>query len=288
MAVGALGGGSDDTPLWISLSLPSAAVLGLFGWAQLDAGLPTRVTSLSLVLCATVFIYGVDRWRDRARPSGAWLGIGAGLLVVELWLVLSWWPYAHGARWTSVAILAVGQLGASGYAGFGEKGKGLKHVPGMKALVVASAVSVACVGMLDAFGPKPDPWGWWSQRETWSRALFILALAGCNAQLFDLRDVARDARSGVPSAAVLWGVHKARVIAGCWLVVGVAASLLALGWGASLGAYLSRVVGMLLGLWLVWDSRRSSFAARYFLTLDGALVVPWLVAWLLCGCGAAG
>lgn len=276
------GAGSDDAPLGIALGLPCAAVFALFAWASEDLTRVIAGPAGALVLLATLLVYGVDRWRDRGRPRGWWRLAGWCTLLLELVVLVWWWTGATGVRWASLLFFGGGQLLAMSYAGMGGQGRGLKYLPGSKALVVSAGVSVAGVGMLDAFSWGPDPWLWWGRREVWSSTLFILGVAGANALLFDLRDLDRDAKAGVPSLPVLWGARSTRWIAASWLVSAGLLSLFWIGPNPGWGALASRGAGVLLGLGQIFSRREPRShprsALRYFLTLDGALVVPWFVA----------
>lgn len=278
---------SDDAPLGVALGLPCLAVFSLYAWVQQEQSLSAHGWAEALLISATLLIYGVDRWKDRGRPPGPWLLSGMLLLGLQLAVLVHWWLNAGGDRIGSLLFFLIGQSLAISYAGFGPQGKGLKHLPAAKGVVVALAVGVACAGMGDAFGPAPDPIAWWSQARVLSCACFVIAIAGCNAQLFDLRDLEADRAQGVPSTAVLWGAGVARGLAGVWLLLGIGLSLWLLGGQAPLAGFASRIAGLCLGLWQLWDSRRPGFASRYFLTLDGALVVPWLVALIFRGLAAS-
>lgn len=262
--------------------------MGLFAWAGLTvdpscagvlypAGpMGGRLVAL-LVLLASVLVYGTDRWRDGASRSPAWIVMGLAILGLEIVTMAMWWAQAQAPTWSSIVFYTGGQILALGYAGVGAQGKGLKHLPGSKALVVALAVSLACVGMHDAFSSAPDPLAWWGRAEVQSAAAFVLGVAGCNALLFDLRDVDRDAREGVPSLPVLWGRTRALYGAALWLVGWVVASMVWPDSNLDGPGWWSRVAGLGLGLGQVLWRYRGPRASRYFLTLDGALVVPWLV-----------
>lgn len=153
----------------------------------------------------------------------------------------------------------------------------MKHLPGLKAIVVAVAVSVACVGMVDAFGSNPDPLVFWGRAEVQSAAAYLLALTGCNAQLFDLRDLDRDAASGVPSAAVLLGRTRAKGLAAAWLLGWCMLSVY-LGAPFDCAGWVSRGVGLGLGLFQIWRMPYRIGASGYFFALDGALLLPLLVS----------
>lgn len=278
---------SDQAPLWVALGLPCAAVMGLFAWVGLSVtpslpGLPLAEAkgpglAAILVLLASALVYGTDRWRDSQSRSWGWIAGGVTIAGLEILMLSLWWSRAEAPSWISIAFYAGGQLLALSYAGVGAQGKGLKHLPGGKALVVAVAVSVACVGMHDAFSSAPALQGWWGRAEVQSAAAFVLGVSGCNALLFDLRDLDRDARAGVPSLPVLWGRERALYGAGLWLAAWVLVSMVWPGVELETGDWWSRAAGLGAGLWQVGRRYQGPVASRYFLTLDGALVVPWLV-----------
>lgn len=271
---------SDDAPLAIALGLPCSAVLGLFLWVHLDLGRPLSWASALLVLTATLVVYGVDRWRDRPVRGPSWRYWGIWLLFLQLALLCYWWVQAEQGRIFSLLFFCGGQLLALGHAGLGQQRRGLKHLPGAKAGVVALAVSLACVGMVDAFGRRPDPIAFWRQGEVLSASAFLLALTGCNAQLFDVRDLDRDARAKVPSAAVLLGQPRAKLLAGAWLL-GFAGLSVVLAQDLDLAGWASRGVGVCVGLLQIGCVPFRRGASAYFWVLDGALVLPLAVAWLI-------
>lgn len=268
---------SDDAPLLVALGLPCAAVGALFAWVHLDLGQAMAWPSCALVFAATLTIYGLDRWRDRGPGSKGWGWLVPLLILVQVGLLRSWWQRLSGSPWASLGFFCGGQALALGYAGIGVKGRGLKHLPGAKAIVVALGVSLACVGMVDAFSSHPAPLTFWGRGQVQSAAAYLLAITGCNAQLFDLRDLDRDAEAGVPSAAVLLGRRRAKFFAASWLLFwcglsfALADRLEIAGWG-------SRVLGIYLGLLQIWASPFQLGASGYFLALDGALILPWLLA----------
>lgn len=271
---------SDDAPLVIALGLPCAAVIGLFAWVHLDLGHPMSGVGGALVLLATATVYGLDRWRDREAGPGGWRWIAAFLVLAQAWLLRGWWVNAPPGRLLSLLFFCLGQLLALGYAGPGSKRKGLKHLPGAKALVVALAVSIASVGMVDAFGPSPEPLAFWRSSAVLSAWAFLLALTGCNAQLFDLRDADRDALAKIPSAAVLLGQRRAKLLAGAWLLAFAGLSVY-LAETLSLGGWASRAVGICVGLLQIWRIPFKRGASVYFFALDGALLLPVAVAWAI-------
>lgn len=242
----------------------------------------------ALVLLATLTVYGLDRWRDRPKASPRWRRAGLPLLLVSILVQLALlghcWVSALEPAWTSLAFFVGGQGIALSYAGVGPKGQGLKHLPGAKAVVVAMAVSIACVGMVDAFGAQPDPLRFWSRPQVHSATAFLLAITGCNAQLFDLRDRDRDARAGVPSAAVLLGPGGAKGLAAGWLL-GFGALSFGMGESMSISQWAPRLLGIGAGMFQIWRTPFQIGASGYFWALDGVLLLPPTAALALSLCG---
>lgn len=268
---------SDDAPLLAALGFPCLAVWALFAWAQLDLGRAVAWRSSVLIVAATLTVYGLDRWRDRGQSPSWWRWIGAVLLATQAAILISWWSLPGTRPLASLVFFVGGQMAALCYAGVGSQGKGLKHLPGAKAIVVAFGVSLAAVGMVDAFQGQPLPIQFWALPQVQSATAFLLALTGCNAQLFDLRDLERDAFAGVPSAAVLLGKRRAKLFALAWLCLWSGLSFV-LAPSLELPAWGSRGLGILVALIQIWRSPFSMGASGYFLALDGALLLPWLVA----------
>lgn len=271
---------SDEFPLAYALAWPLVGILSLMAWVALSLGRPLQWPAIALVSCSTLLIYGMDRWQDRGRPRGAWKQAGLLLLLVEVGVIFAWWRQAEEAQWGWIPVYYAGQIVGLSYAQGAGESKGLKYLPGCKSLIVAAVVSGAVLCMNEAFALAARPSRWWARVELWSCALFLAGWTSFNAMLFDLRDADEDASVGVPSLAVILGPQRARLLALAIVVAATVGSLVLL-WQADLlrAAQLGpRALNLLVAVGIFAWSRKKRPSAQHFWVLDGALVVPWLLA----------
>lgn len=274
------GSSSDELPLAYALAWPLLGILALMAWVALSLHRPLAWPALALVSCSTLLIYGLDRWQDRGRPPGLWKLAGLLLVLIEVGVMLAWWKRAEQAHWGWVVVYYAGQSVGLVYAQGAGDSKGLKYLPGCKSLIVAAVVSGAVLVMNEAFALVAGPPRWWARVELWSCGLFLAGWTSFNAMLFDLRDADEDAAAGVPSLAVLLGPQGARRLALGVVVLTTLASLILLWRADRLGvAHLGpRLLALFVALAIYAWSRKKRPGAQYFWVLDGALLLPWLLA----------
>lgn len=200
------------TSVWISAALAS---LTLFTAHVLV--LPFNLQPFLLVLFSGLFIYILDHVSDRhvegipdgyaevffQRPAILILLVASA---IATGVTVSMAPEA--AKWAFGFYVSVGLLyglpvlpvkSKDGWRAFR-----LKEIPGVKAWLVAIAITVA--GFL-----LPVAWaGTGLTTEAWHLALFIFVFAASGCHMFDVRDIDSDREAGVVSLPIQAGVRRTK------------------------------------------------------------------------------
>ncbi len=239
---------SDRHLGWAWLPGPLAMCMAMILVVARATGQPVSWPAATFFAAGVTVAYTFDRWADPpgdSRPS--WCLIVAVLAgMIGFVAAFSLAP----SKWAAAAVL--GLLGLSYRA--------LKKYPLLKNILVALAWTVAALGFSVAAWP-PLQLG-----ALLACAIFAVFAAG--ALLCDFKDVAADARRGVPTAPVLWGPARA---------AGVAALLAAL--GALAGGAAGRPGLVCTGLALAGLAAFPSLISRPVLgpvLIDGVLALPAL------------
>lgn len=286
-----------DSAAWTALTL-SALTLG----ASYMLGLGFELRAAGVIGASGLFVYNLDHLADSYRERGSaeqWkAGIGRTtllflVLVSALLLSLQLLGAPAAVGQVVAGYMLVGVLyGLPFFPMPGRRGLRwlrLKDVPGMKAVIVTSSITVAAVGLPLAWAVDGQGLGAWalqSPERTFAAvapvALFVWTLVFCNTVMCDVGDLAADRRTGVKTLPVLLGVARTRRLLALLLVAVVGAFGLAGGQGLPV-PYLqlfatTALVALYVGL--VTDrcpKRVLSFA------LDGCSFVPLLAAMALHG-----
>lgn len=273
-----------DSCAWTAATLAALPVATMY---LLD--LPFDARASVVIFLSGLFIYNLDHLADSYGEAGTatmWSrGIGrralttlvvgslVGLLVA---LVLAPWK---------VAAVVVGYGVVGGLYGLPvlpavRDGRAawmrLKDIPGAKAAIVASSITLAAVGLPLAYAGLPLTVGMLPV------VAFVWAFVFSNAVMCDVGDLRADLVSGVPTIPVLFGVVKTRAIL---LAMNVLVfSMLFI--GASIGMMPLHVEAMfslvLVVGYVLFLSERTPKSIMS-LCLDGCSFVPPLLALLING-----
>lgn len=269
--------------LWVALCVGTLTLL-----TTRVLGVSERAVAFGLVFSATLVIYNWDHLWDRAallRSRLALIAIGLGGLALGL---------AAAPPATLIAISVGGGLCLLYSVPCTPPGSGgFKRWPGAKGAFVAGAVSTA-VTIVPATLVSADASLFLEPRALVLWCVLFLICYG-NVQLFDVLDIERDRRAGIPTLPVRFGplaVHHGVVIGA--LALAVAIGLVPSEWrGGAGGAYevgalslaAAVMLGHPLGLWSLemprddGGSRAASSAWLLALFTDGVLLAMGLVAW---------
>jgi len=261
--------------------LVALAVVALHRFVVLHLGLDVPVATDLVIGGSTLALYSVDRLFDRAvegersatrSPLRGGVMAATGVVVAIVGLVAA--PPAVRA------LVVVGALVSTTYGLPVRRREGvrrwvrLKDLPGVKSWMVAAAVSVAVVSVPVVWSAAPV-----DARVVVTTAM-LFALTAANAHLFDLRDVAWDRRLEVPTVPVRWGVGTARALIVALLLAAMASAAVDAATVAG-PTGLGVVVAALAVVPLAWRGSPATPALAWPLVVDGALVLPWLVASLV-------
>lgn len=261
--------------------LVALAVVALHRFVVLHLGLDVPVATDLVIGGSTLALYSVDRLFDRAvegersatrSPLRGGVTAAIGVVVAIVGLVAA--PPAVRA------LVVVGALVSTTYGLPVRRREGvrrwvrLKDLPGVKSWMVAAAVSVAVVSVPVVWSAAPV-----DARVVVTTAM-LFALTAANAHLFDLRDVAWDRRLEVPTVPVRWGVGTARALIVALLLAAMASAAVDAATVAG-PTGLGVVVAALAVVPLAWRGSPATPALAWPLVVDGALVLPWLVASLV-------
>lgn len=245
--------------------------------------MPFDLRPFLLVFFSGLFIYILDHVSDRhvegipdsyaevffQRPAVLVLMVASG---VATGLMVSMAPEA--AKWAFGFYVSVGLLyglpvlpikGRDGWRAFR-----LKEIPGVKAWLVALAITVAGFVLPVA----------WSGREfgatAWYCGLFIFVFATSNTHMFDVRDIDNDRDAGVVSLPIQAGVHRTKQALIAMNLVML--SVMMWGWlegvtGPHPEVILSSAFTVLYVLALSKDTPRDVFS----IFVDGCLFLPALL-----------
>ena len=229
---------------------------------------------LAVVFFATLFVYNLDRLssgsgEDRVEesPRHRWihrhervLQVSAGISLVASAVGTLWLPLE-----VTVALIPLGVL-ALAYSlpviPTGDRWLRLKDVPGLKVILIA-VVWAGATGWLPAIETLEDPWNARVAQMVGARALFIVGIT----LPFDIRDMDRDARSGIATIPLWLGVDWTRRIAvGCIVAFGfVSASQTPL------------VVSAVVTAGVVFAADRGRGELYYVAGLDGMMALQWVL-----------
>ncbi len=196
------------------------------------------------VIALAVVMTGILLYQ--APPAVRWVSVG-GLVPLIYGIPLIPWPQDSGWRWYRI-----------------------KDIPGTKAWTVTIVVTYAIVAVPLAYAEAP------LTPDVWVNIVYLVALLGSNAHMFDIRDIDSDVQAGVVTMPVLWGVPGTRLF---WIICNLGSfCVLAWGWRHHL-LIPDPVLALLLTsctlgyvLCLDPDTRRSI----YTIGIDGFLYGPLL------------
>ncbi len=258
--------------LWVSAGVAS---LGLVTGTLL--GIPLNPSAIALLYFSALAIYSIDDVFDasldvprRAVPVRSIAYTVVGLLVVCVAL--------HAAPPSTRVLVTVGGLVCLGYGAPLPLARlrRLKEIPGIKGWWIAGAVTTATIGVPLSY--QPWPVGLPGECAGLAGVLFVVTYT--NVQLFDIRDLRRDARSGVPTLPCLIGVERTK-----WLLFGVLALTASALATLSLAGLVSwhPVYWVGIGLSVVSVARLGPATPRLIFDLwaDGALIVLGLLSVVL-------
>lgn len=227
---------------------------------------------LAVVFFATLFVYNLDRLssgsgEDRVEesPRHRWihrhervLQVSAGISLVASAVGTLWLPLE-----VTVALIPLGVL-ALAYSlpviPTGDRWLRLKDVPGLKVILIA-VVWAGATGWLPAIETLEDPWNARVAQMVGARALFI---AGITLP-FDIRDMDRDARSGIATIPLWLGVDWTRRIAvGCIVAFGLVNA-----------THTPLVVSAVVTSGVVLAADRGRGELYYVAGLDGMMALQW-------------
>jgi 4-hydroxybenzoate polyprenyltransferase len=175
---------------------------------------------LLVVFFATLFVYNLDRLalasgedRIQESPRHRWihrhesaLRVSAGVSLLATCVAAAWLPLS-----VLVALLPLGAL-ALAYSipviPAGDRWRRLKDIPGLKVILIA-VVWAGATGLLPAIETLENPWG---GEVAWMVGARVLFIAGITLP-FDIRDMERDARSGIATIPIWLGVEWTRRLA---------------------------------------------------------------------------
>ncbi len=174
--------------------------------------------------------------------------------------------------WPAVIILVCGLAICGTYAlPWRSRGRSVKRLPGVKAPFVGFSVASAAV-FLPVLSVSDPP--------SWHASLWLTATLGLcctqNALVFDIPDMAEDARCRVPTFPRAYGLGPTRGLSRALLIAAVLLLLMApssLAPGTEFGL-LALCAALLLGSSLVDPKTQKASVA---LGIDGALILPWAV-----------
>jgi 4-hydroxybenzoate polyprenyltransferase len=189
-------------------------------WTSLMLAATTGyVEPVWLTFFSGLFIYNVDHISDAHAGESSdqsnrayFLSRGPLMLLVLAALATGWLagraPVA--AQVVFASYTAIGLLYRVDFIPVLRQGRWqrarLKDLPGIKSVLVATAITIASVGL---------PLAWNNQEmshEAALLALFVLVSMGSNANMFDIRDEAEDRRHRVHSLPVFLGATWTRVL----------------------------------------------------------------------------
>ncbi len=264
--------------IWIAAGLAS---LALFTAHVL--GLPWDLRPALLVFFTGLFIYNLDHVADahvegipdeRAeiyfkRKSVLLLVVAAA---IASGLTVSMAP--QPAKWVFGGYVCVGLLyGLPVIPLPGREGLGwhrLKEIPGVKAWVVAAAITVGVVGL---------PVGWSGRSlgtEGWFLAVFMLVFCASNTHMFDVRDMESDRSVGVRSLPLQAGVRGTKMA----LILMNLAVLAMMMWGwidGITGPHPEVVVVTALTVLYVMLLNEKTSRDVYSILVDGCFFLPALL-----------
>ena len=255
---------------WVSIGVAS---LGLVATMLLD--MQFAPPAILILFFSTLAIYSIDdvfdEWIDSTRtriPLLASSYTAIGVLVVSGLLM--------AAPPSTRVLIVTGGLICLCYSAplpFRRLRK-LKEIPVLKGCWIAGAVTCASVAVPLSYDPQHlGPAG-----DVLGLLLFLFVVTYANVQLFDIRDLRRDARQGVPTLPCLIGVERTR-----WLLYALIA-LTAAGLGVLALSGLVRVhliywFGLGGTLLLVALFRPNSPRLAFSLWVDGLLIVLGVMAY---------
>lgn len=231
---------------------------------------------LAVVFFATLFVYNLDRLssgsgEDRVEesPRHRWihrhervLQVSAGVSLVASAVGTLWLPLE-----VTLALIPLGVL-ALAYSlpviPTRDRWLRLKDVPGLKVILIAVVWAVA-TGLLPAIETLEAPWSSGVVegvvQMVGARALFI---AGITLP-FDIRDMERDARSGIATVPLWLGVDWTRRIAvGCIVAFGLLNA-----------SHTPLVVSAVVTAGVVLAADRGRGELYYVAGLDGMMALQW-------------
>lgn len=279
-----------DSCVWTAATL---GALPLFA-AHLT-GLPLDPRPSAVIFCSGLAIYNLDHLADSFKERGSmdrWRrGIGrqalTGLVISSLAALIG--MLLAGPLSVTLVVLAYAVVGLAyglpvlptwraGRDGHEQRltWRRPKDLPGLKAVLVASSICVAAVGLPLAYAGAP------LHLAALPAALFTWAFVVSNAIMCDVGDLRADLASGVPTVPVLLGVPGTR-----GLLLGGNVAVLALYIWAWTSGMVAMHVEVLVGSFLVSSyvlllNERTPKQVMS-LVLDGCSFIPALMVLLFHG-----
>ncbi len=267
------------TSLWLSAGLASLTLLTAHA---LD--LPFDLRPYLLVFFSALFVYNLDHIKDRKvegipdrysevffqRPAVLILMVAAG---VAMGLTVSMAP--ERAKWAFGFFISIGLLYGlpivPARSGGAWRMLRLKEIPGVKAWLVALAITVA--GVLLPLGWSGRP----MDTQAWHLAVFMFVFIASAAHMCDVRDVDSDRRAGVRTLPVQAGVRRTKqaIIAMNLVMLGV----MMWGWMSGVtGAHPEIIVCAAVSVLFVMFLDEETPEDVYSIIVDGAFFLPALTA----------